>query len=303
MKSQRIHFLVLIVLLMVTQENSWSNAQDDLFPSIIDDKGVEMVFIPAGDFIMGETLDEAVAYCETVREEHNAGACNHEIYKTLSLVSGERTQVHVDGFYMDRYEVSRTSYLDCVVADVCSHQSLESLGVTYADLADVDIQLDLPMTGMSFLDASIYCAWREGRLPTEKEWEYAASGPQNYDFAWGDDVDMVPANFCDSTCVEMPSINRDDGFPGLAPVDAYEEGQSWAGIYNLSGNANELISSRHYEGNGLIEDMRILKGGSFASPIEYLANWMRTPIGTDETDIRNSDGFRCVRTTEPAPHN
>ena len=53
-------------------------------------------------------------------------------------------------------------------------------------------QADLPVVGVSWIDAVAYCAWRSGqdgrpvRLPTEAEWEFAARGPQQALFPWGD---------------------------------------------------------------------------------------------------------------------
>ena len=53
-------------------------------------------------------------------------------------------------------------------------------------------QADLPVVGVSWLDAVAYCEWRsacEGRavrLPTEAEWEFAAGGAQRALFPWGE---------------------------------------------------------------------------------------------------------------------
>ena len=60
-------------------------------------------------------------------------------------------------------------------------------------------QPDLPVVGVSWIDAVAYCAWRavqDGRpvrLPTEAEWEFAARGEQEALFPWGDTMpDWIP---------------------------------------------------------------------------------------------------------------
>ena len=64
-------------------------------------------------------------------------------------------------------------------------ESRKSVNITFA-------QADLPVVGVSWIDAVAYCAWRSEqdgrpvRLPTEAEWEFAARGLQQALFPWGD---------------------------------------------------------------------------------------------------------------------
>eukprot|EP01105_Mastigella_eilhardi_P005904 TRINITY_DN17583_c0_g1_i1.p1 TRINITY_DN17583_c0_g1~~TRINITY_DN17583_c0_g1_i1.p1 ORF type:complete len:418 (+),score=104.75 TRINITY_DN17583_c0_g1_i1:19-1272(+) len=57
--------------------------------------------------------------------------------------------------------------------------------------SSIKTKMDHPVTQMSYLDAQAYCHWRhkDGRLPTEAEWEFAARGGKpNSVFPWGDDI-------------------------------------------------------------------------------------------------------------------
>src|SRR5918993_3372357 len=82
-------------------------------------------------------------------------------------------RVHVDAFEMSRYPVTRREYAQFLAAT--SHTAPRDW------LDPVFSGDDLPVVGVSWHDASAYCAWRAGsgsaeRLPTEAEWECAARG-------------------------------------------------------------------------------------------------------------------------------
>jgi formylglycine-generating enzyme len=52
--------------------------------------------------------------------------------------------------------------------------------------SNIDEILDYPVVHISYNDALEYCSWTGRRLPSEKEWEYAARGGRvNQTYPWG----------------------------------------------------------------------------------------------------------------------
>ncbi|MEQ8676331.1 MAG: SUMF1/EgtB/PvdO family nonheme iron enzyme [Aggregatilineales bacterium] len=256
-----------------------------------DAEGVEMRFVPAGDFVRGTDVDTLVQLCRDTQPEEYTSVCSDSIFLDLYEFT-EHEETFVNGFYMDKYEVSIISYIECIEADVCDPFSIENTYQSY--IVDPNIPTDLPVTGITYYEAAVYCAWRGGRLPTVTEWEYAASGATNRQFPWGDDTTEIPANHCDANCSLQHSSAYDDGFREIAPVVSFEDGQSWAGIHNLSGNVSEWTSS----GPRLPDyDIRLTKGGSYQSAIFASSIWYAIPVNANNRLATN--GFRCLRTTEP----
>ncbi|HJQ69573.1 MAG TPA: ergothioneine biosynthesis protein EgtB [Blastocatellia bacterium] len=129
---------------------------------------------------------------------------------------------------------------------------------------------DHPVTGVSWHEASAYTRFVGKRLPTEAEWEKAASwDPETKSkrrFAWGDE----------------PATERLANFANhnwsTTPVTAYPAGRSAYGCFDMTGNVWEWTSSlfgpypgfeaypyREYSELWFDGDHRVLKGGSWVT--------------------------------------
>jgi formylglycine-generating enzyme required for sulfatase activity len=74
--------------------------------------------------------------------------------------------------------------------------------------------MQYPVVQVSYQDAMEYCAWAGRRLPTEKEWEYAARGGlANMTYPWGDVYEERRMNIWDGD--DFPKTNLvQDGYYG-----------------------------------------------------------------------------------------
>jgi formylglycine-generating enzyme required for sulfatase activity len=124
-----------------------------------------------------------------------------------------------------------------------------------------------PVVGVTYYEAEAYCKWAGGRLPTEAEWEKAARWDEKQQHArvwpWGDTWD--PEN-CNNPADHNPASG---GFKvnQSAPVGSYPAGASHYGGLDMVGNAWEWVASRSqsHPGNPKPYDhgdaYRLVKGG------------------------------------------
>ena len=187
----------------------------------------------------------------------------------------QEQQIHIDFFYIDKYEVTNEQY----------HAFVEATGWSppkFADNSEVS-RSELPVVGVNFYDATAYCEWAGLRLPSEEEWEKAARGDDGRVFPWGDDYDCSRLNGRGSDC---------DGYEGAAPVGSFPGGASPYGVMDMAGNVWEWTTGQNSEGD------RDTKGGSWFNHAKYHRAALRGWTSPDHFGVVAQNGFRCARDAE-----
>ena len=268
----------------IGQELSHQTIPDDV------DVPDDMVFIPAGEFQMGSSDEEAN---EDERPVH---------------------AVFVDAFLMDKYPVTNAQYKEFIRANPQWRKPElfeDHIPIDYHDggyLKDWDYEDypngkdEHPVTQVSWYAAMAYAQWIGKRLPTEAEWEKAARGRlERKKYPWGDPIDLDASGY---------AYELDDTTPvGLSPVNGY-------GLYDVSGNvwewcldaydADFYASSPHtnpFSGANSVgwivknfrsvKVSRVLRGGPWGADSEGVSVSHR--FRGNPTDTFPTFGFRCIK--------
>ncbi|MDC9606774.1 formylglycine-generating enzyme family protein [Xenorhabdus griffiniae] len=125
-----------------------------------------------------------------------------------------------------------------------------------------------PVYSVTLFDIEKYIEWlnqkthENYRLPTEVEWELAASGGKKREFPWGDKFNAFLLNTVET------------GIYMTTPVGMFSAGQSPFGVMDMAGNVEEFVDNNYYvypggklqkdHLNGMTETYRVARGGSFA---------------------------------------
>src|SRR6186713_323102 len=159
------------------------------------------------------------------------------------------------------------------------------------------ISPDEPVTNVSYYEADAYSKWAGKRLPTEAEWEKAASWNEDLKkktiYPWGD---KLPS---DHNANLLESWNW-----APSQIGSYPQGKSYYGCQQMLGDVWEWTSSEYVLYPGFRSkfseytdkwaiNQKVLRGGSFATPRSQIRNSYRNYFKPHER-IPFS-GFRCVR--------
>jgi hypothetical protein len=198
--------------------------------------------------------------------------------------------VTVSDFWIYNVEVTNQMYAWCVGVGKCTRPNAGD-NPNYA----VPTYANYPVVGVNWQQAADYCGFAHGRLPTEAEWEKAASWDATASaqrlYPWGNrraSCDYLNYGTC---------LNK------AAPVTQYARGQSYYGLLNISGNVFEWTSDWYksdYYSSSPTQDprgpdtgvRRSIRSSAFASDA-FLSQPARRS-SAQPTDHRKDLGFRCV---------
>jgi formylglycine-generating enzyme required for sulfatase activity len=260
-----------------------------------------MVFVKGGCFKMGDTFGDGEADEKPVHE------------------------VCVNDFYMDKYEVTVGEFRE-FVSNSGYKADAETTGGCYKWIEKWEIDKNTywdspgyaqtdsnPVSCVSWNDAQEYLKWKSRkagktvRLPTEAEWEYAASyagGPgKKSRFGTGKDtIGPDEANFNASADYKKPYSRTGEYREKTLPVGSFDPNA--LGLYDMSGNVWEWVSDWYDENyyrsspkdnpqGPSSGEYRVLRGGSWDLSPSYLRAANRLRFRPAER--YNGLGFRCVR--------
>jgi formylglycine-generating enzyme required for sulfatase activity len=237
----------------------------------------DFVRIPSGTYLMGSPDTEGDA------DEH------------------PRHNVTVTSFCMQRLEVTVDEYQACINAGSCTPAGTDAM----CNINLAATRGNHPINCVDWHQATAYCSYKNARLPTEMEWEFAARGTDGRKYPWGNTApNPRRVNACGDECVayahrvhndtKTAMYSGSDGFEETAPVGSYPAGTSPFGVLDMAGNVYEWTSSPYcyYPQHTCTSPYRMYRGGAWYTDKTVS---VATRNGNVETEKSVVVGIRCAK--------
>ncbi|MDO8586529.1 MAG: formylglycine-generating enzyme family protein [Armatimonadota bacterium] len=251
--------------------------------------GAEMMWVPAGEFLMGSSDQEIALAMVLSAPPHRREA---------ERFAGEKPQrkVYLDGFWMYKYEVTVKQY-----RHYCEDTGRKMPVEPRSGWKD-----DHPIVNTTWDDGSAYAKWAEASLPTEAQWEKAARGTDGHIWPWGH-------GWHSSKCATSA---RKELFSSQ-PVGSCPSGASRYGCMDMVGNVWEWCEdwydadyyktapSRNPPGPAEVKEFsflgavfkpRVLRGGSWLDEEPDTFRCAFRSYGFPPALLNGYIGVRCART-------
>jgi formylglycine-generating enzyme required for sulfatase activity len=191
-----------------------------------------------------------------------------------------RYRTRLAAFCKDLTEVTVGAYAGCVQAGKCTPADTKRVTCTASHHAE-----NFPINCVDAAQAEAFCASKGARLPSEAEWEYAASGGDERLYSWGSEPPDGRA------CWK----NR-----GACPVRSFGAGAF--GLFDMTGNVWEWTSTGYgdYPWPAVESPNRVYRGGGWSRRFE---KWMSVRLRNREGASQRGShlGFRCAQSLEGEP--
>ena len=226
-------------------------------------------------------------------------------YRLVAWARPTDDRVHLNDFFIDKYEVSNQEYKEFINAggylkkqywkypfvkdgktltwEEAMPEFKDRTGLpgprSWSSQNFTEGRGNYPVTDVSWYEAAAYAAFRGKQLPNIFQWEKAARNGFTSTFTnpmpWG-------AFYPGDTLDQRANFRND----GTWPVDSGEFGMSPFGVYNMAGNVSEWCLNEMSEGF-------LSTGGGWGDPVYTFANYGAFP-GFYSSDKR---GFRTALNT------
>ena len=181
-------------------------------------------------------------------------------------------------------------------------------------------KMNEPVSHVSFLEASAYAKWAGKRLPTEAEWEKAATvakpvslpraNPSPSGRGQGECGEAIAMGsirafpWGDASPDEAKANLFENGFWNVTPIGSFPEGQNAHGCHQMIGDVWEWTTSDYTPYPGFKSEFdeyndkwfvgqKVLRGGSFATPQIHIRSTYRNFFYPHERWM--IAGFRCAK--------
>jgi len=255
---------------------------------LIKNDPIGMAYVPAGEFTMG---------------------CWGGYF--CSAGGGPVHSVFLDGFFIDKYEITNAQYTKCVAVGACLPPGATGSHTRFS-YYDNPAYADYPVTHVPWDYANDYCQWAGKRLPTEAEWEKAAQG--------GKDFWLVPFPWGDATPVCEIGAPNGAQYSDCLPQDTVQVGSfgpNGIGLYDMAGNVDEWVNDWwdiSYYSNSPYSNPpgpasgsdKVIRGGgwnyNWTGLLVAYRNYANpnNPTGIQDLGYHNV-GFRCVFSPPHSP--
>ncbi len=220
-----------------------------------------------------------------------------------SEIGGNREMIHeteLSDFYLYKNEISAEDFLEFLIiygsyniknGDFKGESMVDFALFNIVNLQNKVVRLysevfnDRPVTGVTWFGANEFCEFWNGSLPSETQWEYAASnGGKDIKYSWGNEIPKgndtkLYGNICDESVIAYHPTwsffeGYNDGYSETSNVGSFEPNE--IGLYDMTGNVwewcldywSEYTTKPDKQKNPVIltpSQARLMRGGSWRS--------------------------------------